>query len=73
MLPREALKEKKLQPAAEPCEAQAAGGNLGNQVERKMQRKHVNKHKAAKQFRHDGRRTKAINVESKPQRGGWRL
>jgi len=38
-----------------------------------MNRKPVNKHKSAKKFKADGRHTKAINVEMKPQRGGWRL
>jgi len=38
-----------------------------------MQRHHVNKHKAAKAFRHSVGKTKSINVASAPMRGGWRL
>lgn len=33
----------------------------------------VNKQKAAKQFRGQSTRTKAINVAAAPMRGGWRL
>lgn len=36
-------------------------------------RRSVNKQKAAKAFRRDSGRTKAINVAPKPMRGGIRL
>lgn len=38
-----------------------------------MHRHHVNKHKAAKRFRHQVGTTKGINVAAAPMRGGWRL
>ena len=37
-----------------------------------MKRRSVNKHKAAKAFRHASHHTKAANVQA-PMRGGWRL
>lgn len=38
-----------------------------------MRRKHVSKRKSAKSFRKHSMRTKAPNMRSAPQRGGWRL
>jgi len=38
-----------------------------------LHRKHVNKRKSAKSFRHNVKRTKGLNLRSAPQRGGWRL
>lgn len=37
-----------------------------------MHRKHVNKHRSAKQFRHNVKHTKSPNVAA-PMRGGIRL
>ncbi|WNK14152.1 MAG: hypothetical protein [Microvirus sp.] len=36
-------------------------------------RHNVNKHAAAKAFRHKTQTTKKINVAPPPMRGGWRL
>lgn len=38
-----------------------------------MRRHPVNKHKAAKRFRHQVGHTKAANIAAAPMRGGWRL
>lgn len=38
-----------------------------------LHRKPVNKYKAAKKFRHGVHHTKAINMKTSPQRGGFRL
>ena len=38
-----------------------------------MQRRNVDKRKAAKDFRGDGAKTKSINLAAAPMRGGWRL
>ena len=38
-----------------------------------VKRSPVSKHKSAKQFRRSAGRTKAVNMRSAPQRGGWRL
>lgn len=38
-----------------------------------MRRKHVNKHRSARKFRHAVSRTKVANIAPTPQRGGWRL
>jgi len=38
-----------------------------------LHRKHVNKHKSAKSFRHHMSKTKAANLTPPPQRGGYRL
>lgn len=38
-----------------------------------MYRHSVNKHKAARQFRGQSNRTKAINIAPPPMRGGYRL
>ncbi|WNK14865.1 MAG: hypothetical protein [Microvirus sp.] len=38
-----------------------------------MYRKHVNKHKSAKTFRSNTKKTKAINMKGAPMRGGIRL
>lgn len=38
-----------------------------------VKRSHVRKGKSASKFRRNVRKTKAVNVCSAPQRGGWRL
>jgi hypothetical protein len=38
-----------------------------------LHRKPMNKHKVAKKFRHGVSHTKALNMRSTPQRGGFRL
>lgn len=38
-----------------------------------LKRKPVNKYKAAKKFKKNSHKTKAINMQSAPQRGGFRL
>jgi hypothetical protein len=38
-----------------------------------LHRKSVNKHKAAKSFRRGVGKTKLVNLQHKPQRGGYRL
>ena len=38
-----------------------------------LHRKPMSKHKAAKKFRHGVAKTKALNMRSTPQRGGFRL
>lgn len=38
-----------------------------------MFRRSVNKRKSVRSFRHVAGRTKALNVRSMPNRGGWRL
>lgn len=40
---------------------------------RALHRRPVNKYKAAKKFRHASSKTKAINLKTAPQRGGFRL
>ena len=39
----------------------------------KSRRKHVNKHAAARGFRHDMTKTHAKNMQPRPMRGGFRL
>lgn len=38
-----------------------------------LYRKPMSKHRAAKKFRHGVSKTKAINLRTMPQRGGFRL
>jgi hypothetical protein len=38
-----------------------------------VHRRSVHKHKSARKFRHGVSHTKALNVRSSPNRGGWRL
>lgn len=38
-----------------------------------MHRKHVNKHKSARTFKHNTTKTKALNLRGAPMRGGIRL
>ncbi|WNK12926.1 MAG: hypothetical protein [Microvirus sp.] len=38
-----------------------------------MKRRHVSKHKSARKFSNNIRRTKAANIAPPPMRGGYRL
>lgn len=40
---------------------------------RVLHRKPMNKHRAARKFRHGVSRTKSLNMRNSPQRGGFRL
>ncbi len=40
---------------------------------RPLKRKMTHKYKSARKFKHNVKRTKAPNVQTSPQRGGWRL